>query len=142
MKQTNDKVFFDTNVLIYLYSEDEIDKRTIVENLCLLPHQIIISTQIINELIWVMHKKRKIPYGDLTTTIDELREKLYVADIGIDTTKKALKLASQNKYAYFDSLIIAAALENDCSKLYTQDMHNNHIIDKQLHLLNPFTKNS
>ncbi|MBE0428207.1 MAG: PIN domain-containing protein [Nitrospirae bacterium] len=54
-----DKVFIDTNILIYAYSETEPEKKdkilTIFER-----NHIVISTQVINEFIWVMNKKHDI----------------------------------------------------------------------------------
>ena len=54
-----DRVFVDTNVLIYAYSDTEIEKKEIslrtLEN-----KEIIISTQVINEFIWNMHNKFQI----------------------------------------------------------------------------------
>jgi len=38
----------------------------------------------------------------------------------------------------FDSMIVASALEANCSILYSEDMHNGLIIDKQLTIINPF----
>lgn len=52
----SDKVFVDTNLLIYAYSATEPEKKEIVLKL-LEEHDIIISTQVINEFIWVMNRK-------------------------------------------------------------------------------------
>ena len=49
------KVFVDTNVLIYAYSSTELNKKQ--KSLDILSaEQIILSTQVINEFIWVMNK--------------------------------------------------------------------------------------
>jgi len=51
-----DRVFLDTNLIFYLYSEDEHDKQSII--LDLLPKYLnIISTQVINELSNILFKK-------------------------------------------------------------------------------------
>ncbi|MGA1841698.1 MAG: PIN domain-containing protein [bacterium] len=51
-----DKVFIDTNILIYLYSEDEIEKQEIAEDLSN-QYSPIISIQVLNEISNVMIKK-------------------------------------------------------------------------------------
>ncbi len=86
-----------------------------------------------------MHRKRKISYEDLQVSINEISEKFDIVNVDLRTVFLAIKLASSYHYAYFDSLVLAAALENNCTKLYSEDMHNTHIIEKQLALPNPFS---
>jgi predicted nucleic acid-binding protein len=45
-----------------------------------------------------------------------------------------------NKYDFqlFDSIIISSALESGCSLLYSEDMNDEQIIEKQLKIVNPF----
>ncbi|MBX6423467.1 PIN domain-containing protein [Thermosulfurimonas sp. F29] len=52
--------------------------------------------------------------------------------------KKAMFVKEKYKYNYWDSLIIASALENDCSVLYTEDMQHGQIIEGRLKIVNPF----
>ncbi len=40
-------------------------------------------------------------------------------------------------YSYWDSLIIATALQNDCSILYSEDMQHNQLIEGKLRIINP-----
>ena len=51
--------------------------------------------------------------------------------------RKALGVQSRNRFALYDSLIVAAALEAKCSKLYTEDLRHGQIID-ELRVENPF----
>ncbi len=56
MVNENAKVFIDTNILLYAYSSSEITKKEKV--LLLLENEMIsLSTQIMNEFIWVMSRK-------------------------------------------------------------------------------------
>lgn len=41
-------------------------------------------------------------------------------------------------FSFWDSLIIASALENGCDVLYTEDMQHNQLIENKLRALNPF----
>jgi len=47
----NDKVFFDTNIILYLYSEDEEWKLLTSHKMMNICEQPTISTQVVNELI-------------------------------------------------------------------------------------------
>lgn len=100
--------------------------------------EIFISTQVFNEFVNVMHKKLKISLDILEKAIDELSGNFLIGQVSIQTIKKALLICQKYQYAYFDSLVIALALEHGCSILYTEDMHRNQFIEKKLKLQNPF----
>ncbi len=54
------------------------------------------------------------------------------------TIKKALRVKKDSNYSYWDSLVIASALENNCSILYTEDMQHGQTIENSLKITNPF----
>jgi len=56
----------------------------------------------------------------------------------MQTIKQAWKIGNKYGYAYYDSLIIASALENDCTILYSEDLHHGQIIEERLSIMNPF----
>lgn len=139
MKQMRDKVFIDTNIVVYLYSSDELVKKDRVEKIIDSHSNIFISTQVINEFINVMHKKRSISLEHIAKAIQELTNYVEIATITTSTIHQALSIAKYYKYSYFDSLIIASALEHQCSLLYTEDMHHQQIIENSLQIINPFS---
>jgi len=51
-----DRIFLDTNILIYAYSRTESQKRKIALEILTL-EKAIISTQVVNEFVWVMYRK-------------------------------------------------------------------------------------
>jgi predicted nucleic acid-binding protein len=50
----------------------------------------------------------------------------------------AAALVKKYKFELFDSVIVAAAIENDCAILYSEDMHQGLIVEKTLTIINPF----
>ncbi len=54
-----DKVFLDSNIIIYLYSDDEPKKKLIAQNL-IVDYDCCISTQVLQEFANVSRKKHKI----------------------------------------------------------------------------------
>ena len=54
------------------------------------------------------------------------------------TIKRALQIKKKARYSYWDSLIIASALENNCSILYTEDMQEGQVLNSGLTIVNPF----
>lgn len=133
----NDNIFVDTNILVYAYSDTEPEKKEKVL-IILEEHDVFISTQVINELIWVMHRKFSVDLKLLEILVNRLFERFKVVLIGEMAIEKALSIIKKYQYSYWDSLIIASALESRCSCLYTEDMHNGQLIEGKLKIINPF----
>jgi len=139
-KQIEDKVFLDTNILIYAYSIDEPKKKEKVEHILKNIKNIIISTQVINEFINVMLRKQKLKPDLLNNLINELYNNFEISPIDLIIIQKAINLTIDYKYSYFDSLMISSALINNCKILFTEDMHHNHNFENKLLIINPFIK--
>ena len=54
------------------------------------------------------------------------------------THLSALTIKEHYQFSFYDSLIIASALELDYVVLYSEDMQHGQIIDEQLKITNPF----
>jgi predicted nucleic acid-binding protein len=134
----NVKSFFDTNLLIYLYSEDELDKQAQILTQIKNTENRWISTQVLNELSNTLRRKFKLEYADIVKVIAEIRANFEIITVQIETIELALKIAEKYRYSYYDSAIIAAALESSCTLLYSEDMQHNKIIEGQLKIINPF----
>ena len=63
-----------------------------------------------------------------------------VSAAGFFTIKLCWKVSRKYSYSYWDSLIIASALESNCSILYTEDMQDGQIIEDRLRIMNPFSE--
>jgi predicted nucleic acid-binding protein len=136
----SEKSFLDSNIIIYLYSNDEPVKKSISEKFLDDSENIIISTQVLNEFIHVFRHKRKIDTESIRKAVRELAELFTIAQITTLTIENALNITHKYNYSYFDSLIVASAIENHCSVLYTEDMHDTHLIEKTVRIVNPFKK--
>ena len=55
-----------------------------------------------------------------------------------ETVAHALTLGHHYRYSYFDSLILAAALECGCETLASEDMQNGFVVESSLTVRNPF----
>jgi len=133
------RVFIDTNILVYIYSEDEPEKKTIAQKL-LDKNILFISTQVVQEFSNTLKKKYKVDWKEIQTAIDEITSCSMVFTNQISTITCAISIAEKYKYSFYDSLIIASALETNCKTLYTEDLQHNQIINKKLQILNPFLK--
>ena len=138
MKQMKDNVFIDTNIILYAYSKTELEKSEIANKLIFENKNSMVSSQVINETINILYKKYQLNSEQIEDVILEIDNSLEICNFTIKTQVKALRIKEKYKYQYFDSLIIATAIENGCPILYSEDMQHTQIIDNKLTILNPF----
>jgi predicted nucleic acid-binding protein len=60
-----------------------------------------------------------------------------VVKTDLECHRTASRLRSTHQFSFWDSLIVAAALEADCPLLYSEDMQHGQMIDQKLTILNP-----
>jgi len=133
----SDSIFLDTNILVYAYSDTELQKQTIARKL-VSENISFISTQVLQELSNTLSRKFKKSWAEITGAIKEVSLSNLVHTNSEATIQQAIKIAEQYKFSFYDSLIIAAALECKCSKLYSEDMSHGQLIEKQITIINPF----
>jgi predicted nucleic acid-binding protein len=97
-----------------------------------------VSTQVLSEMANVLHRKFGVAYPDIAVALQEIRAACAVHQVTAETIALALSLAERYRYAYYDSLILAAALECGCNELASEDMQNGFVIDSRLTIRNPF----
>ncbi len=136
-----DRIFIDTNIFVYsaVADSNHTDRRQkAIELIQAEDYEIVISTQVLNEFSVILIKNG---IGDeaIRERVAEIIENTTINAVTTDTILSAWKIRVKYKFSYWDSLIVAAALERDCSKLYTEDLQDGQIIDKKLTISNPFT---
>lgn len=134
-----DKVFLDTNILIYSYSSTELEKQKLARQ-CINGsiEKAWISTQVLNELNNVLYRKFTLPYDKILLVMNELSEFFQITLVSPETIRQALILGDRYQYSYFDNLMLASALEQGCHIIYSEDMQHGQKILGQLKIINPF----
>ena len=132
-----DKVFIDTNVFIYAYSNDEQSKKKKAVE-CLEEYNCYTSTQALNELSNVLIRKFNMKSEDIKNVIDEICDTCEVIAIDSTIIKKALDVNDTYKFSYYDSLMLSTAISGECSKILSEDMNDGQIIEKTLKITNVF----
>lgn len=132
----NDRVFIDTNVLIYLYSDEEAKKTQALKTVS--GNETFISYQVINEFINVVKKKFNKASKEISKALKEILSCCSIVDFSMSVIENALYLNEKYKYSFYDCLILSAALESDCTVLYTEDLQHNQLIEDRLRIIDPF----
>lgn len=133
----NDKVFLDTNIIIYSYSSTEPNKETISRQL-ISDSNSYISTQVLTELCNTITRKLKFDYKIALKAVNECCANNILITNTKDIIAEATKIATRYGFSFYDSLIISSALSAGCKKLYSEDMQHNQLIEKKLVIVNPF----
>lgn len=131
------RVFFDTNVLVYAYSNDNPIKRQVALTLGSVPDRWL-STQVLIEFANVFSRKLKTPWPDVQIALLELTSNNGVYQTTPATITHATRLAQRYGLSWFDALIVAAALECGCNTLYSEDLSAGQLFDGALRVVNPF----
>jgi predicted nucleic acid-binding protein len=131
-----DNFFVDSNICLYLLSNDLVKKDIAKE---ILLQDAVISTQVISENINVVYKKLKhLPFTEIDDHINLLRKNANVVLIELPTIDKALIIKERYQLQWYDSLIVAAAILANCTILYSEDMQHGFVVDGTLTIINPF----
>jgi len=131
------RAFLDTNIFIYLYSNTELNKSERVSSVISV-YQRIVSTQVLNEFCNVCIRKMNYPVPFVKRAIEEICEMCEFFEVNDLTIVKALDVHEKYRYAYYDSLIIASALEHECQYLLSEDMSDGQVIEERLTIRNIF----
>lgn len=134
--------FIDTNIFVYSFDRVHDTKRKISQDIikkALCDGQGFISIQVIQEFFNVAIKKFESPLGILEAKmyLERVFMQLNIAYPSYEFISTGLDISTTTNYSFYDSLIVAAALQTSCSKLLTEDMQHGHRIQNLL-IENPF----
>jgi predicted nucleic acid-binding protein len=129
------KVFLDTNVLLYLLSEDssKADRAT-----DLIKSGGNISVQVLNELAAVCLRKLKMPHSEVRDLLWTIQKFCLVHPLTTPVNALGLELCERYQLGFYDALIVASALQSECKTLFSEDMQNGQVINQKLRIKNPF----
>ncbi len=140
----NKRALLDTNLLVYLYDVDsDREKRRILKNLLknLSGWELSISSQVCKELVRVAKEKYDLPVKDIHNILQKVREVFNILHEDCQDIETALILREKYLLQYWDSLIIAVALNNNIPLILTEDATYNEITleGRNVRLINPFS---
>ena len=131
----SDKPFLDTNVVLYLLSEDTA-KADRAE--ALLAAGGTVSVQVLNEAVSVMTRKLKMSLDEIREVLAGVRHYCTVEPLTAEIHDEALDVMGRYGFSVYDSLIIAAAIRAGCDTLYSEDLQDGFRAGAALTIINPF----
>ncbi|WP_254173196.1 PIN domain-containing protein [Planktothrix pseudagardhii] len=136
--------FIDTNIWLYRLFDDQsiaAKERERKRNIAIsITNQsnLIISTQVINEISANLIKKAKIDENQIKAVIQSLYNRCQVVGFDLNILESASDLRTQYNLSFWDSLIVASALAGSAETLYSEDMQDGLIVSQKLTIINPF----
>ncbi len=130
------KFAVDTNILIYLFDQEETHKR-LVAQACITKFPKV-SSQVVSELINVVKRKLNLEKHVVLKKCAAILNNCEITPMTITTLNKAIDLIKKYQFQIFDAMIVASALEANCTALYSEDLQHNLVIENTLRIINPF----
>lgn len=134
------KIFVDTNIWLYslIQTSEEDARHQMAATFLDKVDRPVISTQVIREATHNLIKKARMPEESIRTLIGSWYLDCIVQESSEAQFLLASRLRGLYSLSYWDSLIVAAALDANCAMLYSEDMQHGQVIDGELTILNPF----
>ena len=129
------KAFIDSNVILYLLSNDT-KKADAAE--AVLRAGGMISVQVLNEIANVALRKIGMSWSETNQFLASIRSLCAVESLTVETHDRGRDVAERCGLSVYDAMIVAAALLAGCTVLYSEDMQDGLVVDKQLRIANPF----
>ena len=119
------RVFLDTNILVYAYNQHDPHKQIIAQGLLtdgIKEENLILSVQVLGEFFNVVtrHIPQPMSPAEAKEVINTLSI-LPVQDIDMTMVKRAIDTHEIYRISYWDSLIISAAERTGCGMIFSED---------------------
>ena len=138
------KIFIDSNIWLYALIEEQNSgdefKHFLAKKLFLESDNIQISTQVVNEISINLMRKAKKDNNYIFKFIHDLVSTYTVHNQTTAELITAASLRLNYSLSYWDSLIVASAINSECSILYSEDMQDGLQVHNKLEIINPLKR--
>lgn len=98
----------------------------------------VVSVQVLNEFTNVLRRKFRLEWNIVAAAVADVRDLFEtIRPLDIETHEAAVALAEAHGFSFYDSSIVASALQAGCETLLTADLRDGRRIDS-LTIVNPF----
>lgn len=132
-----ERIFLDSNVLLYAYSASDLRKQERARELADDPGAVI-STQVLSEFANIVLRKFGMPLAEARRRTAEISERCEVVVVTPAIVLEAFRIRERFGFGFFDSQIVASALAARATTLYSEDLHHGQTIEGVLRIASPF----
>ncbi len=134
-----DRVFLDTNIMVYADDCDSPAKQIAALNLiedCFTGRNGVISTQVLQEYFVAATRKLGVS-PEIARRKVELIASLEVVPIDVDNILAAIDLQRLHGHSFWEALILQSALSSGCTICFSEDLQHGRNLGR-LKIVNPF----
>jgi predicted nucleic acid-binding protein len=130
-----DRIFLDTNILIYAFSQDR--RQAIARSLIRAPFEL--SVQSLNEFANAARRKLGMDWEAVEWALGDLIEaSKTIHPLTLDVHLRGVALADRFGLQFYDATLLAAASKGGCTVFLSEDMQDGMVIENRLTIRNPF----
>jgi predicted nucleic acid-binding protein len=122
---------------VYLAAQDP-PKRARLLSILATCQKPVVSTQVLVEVGANLCKKARVTEPQHRAILDDIVSQVSVVPVVASTLRRASYLRDTGIWSYWDSVIVAAAIEAGCSELWTEDLQDGQVIQGALRIVSPF----
>jgi predicted nucleic acid-binding protein len=133
--------FLDTNILVYSFGAGEDARkrdtaRSLVEQ-ALRTGNAVIGFQVVQEFLNVALRRHRMSVADAQFYLRRILMPLCEVLPSGPLYSEAVFIADETGWSFYDSLIVAAAVQADCARVLTEDLQHGRVIRGAV-IVNPF----
>jgi predicted nucleic acid-binding protein len=135
----SERLFLDTNLLVYADDLDAGDKREVARRLlteALAAANGVVSTQVLQEFFVITTRKLGVPAAVARQKI-ALLARMEVVVVRVELIIGAIDLHRLHRISFWDALVVKSAVVAGCARLLTEDLQHGQILDG-VRIENPF----
>ena len=132
--------FLDTNIFVYMLDDTDDIKRRRAEQLVRRGIEAgtgRISYQVVQETLNVATRRLGFSYSDSRTLLADVLAPLWTVHPSRELYERGLALRDRYGFSFYDSMIVAGAVESGCARLYSEDLQHGQRI-QSLTIEDPF----
>ena len=127
----NAKIFIDSNLFVYSADNGEPLKRATAKSILseLSENGGVVSTQVLQEFYNVVSGKLKCPKDTAKQLVEDISNNFIVHKNSVFDILHAIDISIKTQFSFWDSLIISAAISENCTTLYSEDLNDGQVVE-------------
>jgi predicted nucleic acid-binding protein len=101
--------------------------------------ELVVSVHVLNEFASVLRKKFQFSPAEIRARIEHILDVTEAISLTTNHTLAALDLMEKYRLSWFDALILATALDNNCTIIYSEDLQDGLLLEQRMRVINPFS---